>query len=465
MSERLVIIGGVAAGTKAAATARRRNPAANILLLQDESDVSYSSCGLPYYLAAMGSIPRGKLIARMPDAFRSDGIDLRTRHRVEEIDVKRGVVTVRDLQAGRSYTAPYDKLLIATGARTAPVKVAMSATAPPLIHLRSIADADHISSVLAGVRKVVILGGGYIGLEMAETFIKLGLQVALVEMMPHVIPTFAESIALEVEATLRKHGVELFTGARVCELDGGQVVLEDGVRIPADLVLSATGIRPSTTLAGSAGIKLGETKAIAVSPQMMTNVANVYAAGDCAESFHVVSNRPVWLPLGDVANRHGRVAGINMAGGLAKFPGVLGTAIFQVFDLAVARTGLGHAEASAAGFTPISEVVRAPSRARYMDRSRMLQIHLTADRHSGRLLGCEVIGEDAVDKTIDIIATAIWGKLATSDLPDLDLAYAPPFSPVFAPTQVAGEALNKLVEKTWHEQADRRVAADVLGAI
>ena len=447
MSDRLIIVGGVAAGTKAAATARRRNPAASIVVLQDESDVSYSSCGLPYHLADIEGIPRGKLIARTPEVFRSDGIDMRTRHRVEEIDARRAIVTIRDLNGARSDTEPYDKLLIATGARASPVKASVGASAPPVVYLRSIADADHISSSLTGVRKVVILGGGYIGLEMAQTFKALGLEVSLVEMMPHVIPTYDECIALMVEATLRKHGVELFKGARVIELVGGHVVLETGDRIPADMVLVATGVRPTTTLALSAGVRLGETGAIAVSPQMTTNIANIYAAGDCAESRHLLTDRPVWLPLGDVANRHGRVAGINMAGGQAEFAGVLGTGIFQVFDLAVARTGLGHAEALAAGFRPVSETVRVPSRARYISRSKMLTILLTADGHSGRLLGCQVVGEDAVDKTIDIAATAVWGKLTVSELADLDLAYAPPFSPVLAPVQAAGEVLSKRVGK------------------
>jgi NADPH-dependent 2,4-dienoyl-CoA reductase/sulfur reductase-like enzyme len=443
MGTRLVVIGGVAAGTKAAATARRRNSAASIIVLQDEADVSYSSCGLPYHLADMEGIPRAKLIARTPEVFRSDGIDMRTRHRVEEIDAERGLVIVRDLQQARSYSEPYDKLLIATGAQASPLKASVGAGAPPVVHLRSIADADHIAKRLTGVRKVIILGGGYIGLEMAHAFKALGRDVTLIEAMPHVTPSYDEAIAQTVEATLRRHGVELFTGARVIELAGGGVVLETGNRIPADLVLVATGVRPATALALSAGIKLGDTDAIAVSPQMTTNLGNVYAAGDCAESRHRVTGRPVWLPLGDVANRHGRVAGVNMAGGHAEFAGVLGTGIFQVFDLAVARTGLGHEQALAAGFTPVSETVHAPSRARYMSQSRMLTILLTADQHSGRLLGCQVVGEDAVDKNIDIAASALWGKLTVGDLADMDLAYAPPFSPVLAPMQAAGELLSK----------------------
>lgn len=458
MADRLIIVGGVAAGAKAAATAHRRNPAAKILVLQEEADISYSSCGLPYHLAAPEDIPRGKLIARTPEAFRADGIDVRTRHRVEEIDPKRAIVTVRDLDSARSYTLPYDKLLIATGAQPSALKAAVSPTAPPIVQLRTLADADHLAKYLTGIGKLVILGGGYIGLEMAETARRLGLDVTLVEMASHVIPSFDETVARVVEAALRKHGVELFTGARVVELDRGHVVLDTGARIQADMVLAATGVRPSTALATAAGVNLGTSGAIAVSPQMATNVEHVYAAGDCAESRHVLTNRAVWMPLGDVANRQGRVAGINMAGGNAAFPGVLGTAIFKVFELAVARTGLGLAEASAAGFVPVCETIKAPSRARYIGESKTLQLSLTVEQHSGKLLGCQAVGEDAVDKTIDIIATAIWGKLTAADLFDLDLAYAPPFSPVLAPVQAAGEVLNKAISR-----ARRSAEPSVLG--
>lgn len=445
MSERLVIVGGVAAGTKAAATARRRNAGVNIVVLQDEADVSYSACGLPYHLAAPDRIPRRKLIARTPEAFRADGIDMRTQHRVDELDVRGGTLKVHDLQTGHSYTEPFDRLLLATGARATRLNVPLAPDAPPAVYLRSIADADHILDVLPGVRKLVIMGGGYIGLEMAEAFSQLGREVALVEMMPHLIPTFAAPMGLAVEDRVRANGVELFMGSRVSGLDKGHVVLENGTHIPADLVLVATGVRPSTDLATSAGIQLGKTGAIAVNSKMQTNLPHIYAAGDCAESHHFVSQRPVWLPLGDVANRHGRVAGTNMAGGQAVFPGVLGTAIFKVFGLAVARTGLGEAEALAAGFHPISQVVEVPSRARYMEESRKLLIHLTADRDTGQVLGCQVTGDDAVDKTVDTMAAALRGNLTVDDLADLDLAYAPPFSPVAAPVQVAGEVLKKHV--------------------
>lgn len=448
MPDRLIIIGGVAAGAKAAATARRCDPAAQILVLQEEADVSYSSCGLPFHLAAPQDIPRRGLIARTAAEFGADGIDVRTRHRVEEIDAGRAVVTVRDVTSAQTSVLSYDKLLIATGAQPSAVDVPISSTAPPIVQLRTLADADHLATGLNRIRKLVILGGGYVGLEMAETASKLGLNVTLLEMAPRVIPSFDDASARVVEATLRKHGVELLCSTRVVGFDNGHVVPDRGVPIQADMVLIATGVRPSTALAMSAGVRIGATGAIAVSPQMATNVAHVYAAGDCAESRHVLTDRPVWMPLGDVANRHGRVAGINMAGGRATFAGVLGTAIFPVFELAVARTGLAPAEAAAAGFRPVCNTIRAPSRARYIPGSRILQLSLTVDAPSGRLLGCQMVGEDAVDKTIDILAAAIWGKLTATDLYDLDFAYAPPFSPVLAPVQAAGQVLEKTILST-----------------
>jgi NADPH-dependent 2,4-dienoyl-CoA reductase/sulfur reductase-like enzyme len=442
-SQRIVVVGAVAAGAKAAATARRRQPEASILVLQNEADVSYSACGMPYHLAASGDIPRRKLIARTADAFRADGIDMRTRHHVQEIDAKRGIVQVQDLDSGRQYRESFDHILVATGASPVAPQIPASASAPPMMQLRTLSDADALLERMPQLRKVVILGGGYIGLEMAETARELGLDVELVEMAAHVAPTLDERLSQAAEDALRRHGVRVHTGRKVVHLDAGHVGLDDGSSIPADMVLAAVGARPSVGLAEAAGVKLGPTGAIAVTPAMGTNLKRVWAAGDCAESRHVVSGRPVWLPLGDVANRHGRVAGTNMAGGKAVFPGVLGTAIFKVFDVVVGRTGLTPAEARAAGLSPVCEMVEAPSRARYMKASRPVQIHVTIDQLSGRILGAQVAGPDAVDKLVDTLATAIWGKLTVSDLLDLDLAYAPPFSPVFAPVQVCGEVLGK----------------------
>jgi NADPH-dependent 2,4-dienoyl-CoA reductase/sulfur reductase-like enzyme len=255
----------------------------------------------------------------------------------------------------------------------------------------------------------------------------------------------AGSLAEAVDKTLHAHGVTVHTASQVMGLDAGHVLLQGGGSVPADMVLAATGVQPNTALAQSAAVALGRTGAIAVNSRMQTNVPGVFAAGDCAESPHRISGQACWLPLGDVANRHGRVAGTNMAGGDAHFPGVLGTAIFKVFDLAMARTGLGQEEAKLAGFDAVSAQIQAPSRARYMSGRATLMLSVTAERGTGRLLGAQAVGTDAVDKTIDTFAAALWGGLATTDLTDLDLAYAPPFSPVLSPVQVAGEVLNKLI--------------------
>ena len=445
MAERLLIVGGVAAGTKAAATAHRRNPQAQVVLLQEEAEISYSACGMPYHLADAQRIPRSKLIARTPQAFMDDGIDLRTGMRVLSVDAATRLVRVLDLGNGKEHDEPFDQLLLATGAQARRLNVPVSDSAPPVYYLRTLVDADALRPVLLAGRRIVVLGGGYIGMEMAETCASLGMHVTLVEMQPRLLPGFAAALAEAVDKTLHAHGVTVHTASQVIGLDAGHVLLQGGGRVPADMVLAATGVQPNTALAQSAAVALGRTGAIAVNSRMQTNVPGVYAAGDCAESPHRITGQACWLPLGDVANRHGRVAGTNMAGGDAHFPGVLGTAIFKVFDLAVARTGLGQEEAKLAGFDAVSAQIQAPSRARYIAGSSTLTLSVTAERGTGRLLGAQAVGTDAVDKTIDTFAAALWGGLATTDLPDLDLAYAPPFSPVLAPVQVAGEVLNKLI--------------------
>jgi len=445
MAERLLIVGGVAAGTKAAATAHRRNPQAQVVLLQEEAEISYSACGMPYHLADAQHIPRSKLIARTPQAFMDDGIDLRTGMRVLSVDAATRRVRVLDLGSGKEHDEPFDQLLLATGAQARRLNVPLSDSAPPVYYLRTLVDADALRPVLLAGRRVVVLGGGYIGMEVAETCASLGMHVTLVEMQPRLLPGFASALAEAVEKTLHAHGVTVHTASQVIGLDAGHVLLQGGGRVPADLVIAATGVQPNTALAQSAAVALGRTGAIAVNSRMQTNMPGVYAAGDCAESPHRISGQTCWLPLGDVANRHGRVAGTNRAGGATHFPGVLGTAIFKVFDLAVARTGLGQEEAKLAGFDAVSAQIQAPSRARYIAGSSTLTLSVTAERGTGRLLGAQAVGTDAVDKTIDTFAAALWGGLATTDLPDLDLAYAPPFSPVLAPVQVAGEVLNKLI--------------------
>ncbi|MBI2311275.1 MAG: FAD-dependent oxidoreductase [Betaproteobacteria bacterium] len=457
MVTRVVVIGGVAAGMKAAAVAKRRDPALDVCVFQDEPDVSYSACGLPYHLADPDVIPRNKIIARTVDRFRADGIDLRVRHRVDSVDLSGRRVTVTDLSSGAGITEHFDLLLFATGARPIETDLAVGAGAPALFKLRSIGDADLIRPWLGQAKRAVILGGGYIGLELAETCRARGVSVTVVEMAPRLLPGFQPWIGDRVTSQLEQHGVDILLGRRMTAAKSGRVILDDGTSLDCDGALVCIGVRPNVDLASSAGLRLGRTGAIAVDPAMRASAPGVFAAGDCCEAHHLISGAPVWYPLGDVANRQGRVAGTNLAGGDAWFPGVLGTAIFRAFDLAVARTGFTCPQAQAAGFEAIDVRFEAPSRARYMPTSRPLAATLTAERTTGRVLGAEAVGEDAVDKFIDVIATAVWSGLTVDDLSDLDLAYAPPFSPLFAPVQVGGDLIRK---REFREPAMRSKIAE-----
>ena len=443
MGDRVIIVGGTAAGSKAAATARRRNPDLDILVLQSGADVSYSACGMPYYMSDEEHVPRKLLVARTPEQFGKDGIDVRIRHKVEGVDPKKGEVEITNLESGKTWTEGFDHLLLATGAEPIEPPIPVAENAPPVVTLRNLRDMDQIRGLSDQYQRVVIVGGGYIGLEMAETFHELGKQVVIVELAPRLLPNFEPHIAETVQAHLEGYGVEVHTGTAAAELIPGGVKLESGAEINCDLVLMAVGMRPSTGLAKDAGVDLGATGAITTDAGMHTNVERIYAAGDCTEVHHFVSGKPIWLPLGDVANRQGRVAGENIAGGKSAFSGVLGTAIFKVFDLAVATTGLSEQQAREAGFDPASCKVTGISRARYMPAMRPIDLLLVGDKASGRILGCQAVGEDAVDKAIDTIAAGLWGKLTADDLSEIDLAYAPPYSPVMSPVQVAAEVLRK----------------------
>ncbi len=445
--KRIVIVGGVAAGMKAAATAKRRSPELDVVVLQDEAEASYSACGMPFSLGDPDTIPHASLVVRGVERFRADGIDLRVRHRVEEVDVRAGRARVRSLETGAATVEPFDGVLFATGARPIVPDIVTEPGAPPIQPLRSLADAEALNGRLRPGGRVAIIGGGYIGLEMAEALRRRGQSVTLIEAAASLLPSFRPDAGAAVGEALARHGVSVVVGASAIGASRGGLTLSDGRFVQADFALAAIGVRPRIELAAAAGIAIGETGAIAVDAAMRTNRDGAFAAGDCAEARHAVSGKPVWLPLGDVANRQGRVAGANLAGGDDRFPGVLGTAIFKVFDLAVARTGLGPEDARRAGFDPVVVAAAARGRARYMPGSGDVHAMLVVDRTTGRVLGAEAHGPDTVDKYVDVVATAVWAGLSADDLAELDLAYAPPFSPVFAPAQVVGELARKRVSR------------------
>jgi NADPH-dependent 2,4-dienoyl-CoA reductase/sulfur reductase-like enzyme len=446
----LVVVGGVAAGTKAASRARRVDPEAGITVYQEEPEPSISECGLPYFLSGIVE-ERDELVARTPEEFAEKNIEVRVRHRVEKLDPAAKKLSVRDLRSGEFFEDAYDRLVVATGARAVLPSIEGS-DLEGIFVLRFLTDADEVREYIRkrSPKKAVVVGGGYIGLEVAENLCRLGMEVSLVEAEERVALAYGPEVAERVEEHVQENGVSVYTGAKVEEFVGeGRV---EGVRfgdgeIGADLVVVGVGVRPAVELAEEAGAEIGETGAIRVDRRMRTSLPEVWAAGDCVETVNLVSGGPVWIPLGDTANQMGRVAGTNAASDASEealeFPGVLGTGIFKVFDLGVGKTGLSEEEAEAAGFETVSAAIETNDRASYYPGVQKVFIKLIADGASGRLIGAETAGFGAA-KLTDVCATAIWGKLSYPDLVNLDLAYAPPYGPALSPviqaaTVLAGE--------------------------
>lgn len=452
MSERLVVIGGDAAGMSAASKARRENPKLEIIVLEKGEWASYGACGLPYYIK--GEINNiNDLIAVPPEIFREKrNIDLRLNQKVIKIlpNDKRLIVYSKNGE----YKLAYDKLLISTGAK-AIIPNIVGNNFPGIFTLRNINDAQLIKEYLQKKlpKSVLIVGGGYIGLEMAEAFWANGLKVYLVEFLPNVLNSFGSEIAEVVEHHLKKY-VQVYLSKyvdKITETNSGnlQVQIRDKKatnyekHIITDMVLFATGIVPEVSLAKDAGIKLGETGAIAVNEYGQTNYPDIYAAGDCAEVTSIVTNQKTYLPLALTANRNGRAIGSTIGGKKTPLTPVAGTAVVKVFSLEVAATGLLDIDnARRYGFDPVKITVDSYSRAGYYPGSKVIKINLLADSKTKKILGSSMVGEEGVAKRIDIIATALSGKFTVEQLENLDLAYAPPFSPVWDPVLLAARVMN-----------------------
>jgi CoA-dependent NAD(P)H sulfur oxidoreductase len=448
---RLAIVGGVAAGTKAASRARRLDPEMEITVYQEEPEPSISECGLPYFLSGIVE-KRERLVARTPEKFAQKDIDVLVRHRVEKIDASAKKLIVHDLNAGKTFEDAYDRLVVATGAR---------AVLPPIpgvdlegvLELRFLTDADRIRSYVEkySPEKATIVGGGYIGLEVAENLCGLGMEVSLIEGEDRVALAYGPEVSEKVEAELASHGVNIFTGEKVDVFTGeGRVrgVKFGGTELATDLVIVGVGIKPNVELVSEAGAEIGTTGAILVDKHMKTSIPDVWAAGDCVETTDLTSGEPAWVPLGDTANQMGRVAGTNVATGedTLEFTGTLGTGIFKVFDLGVGKTGLSERAAADAGFETVSASLLAYDRAGYYPGAQRVFLKLIADRATGRLLGAEAAGPSS-DKLIDICATALWGRLSYPDLVNIDLAYAPPYGPALSPVIQAATILSGEFER------------------
>jgi NADPH-dependent 2,4-dienoyl-CoA reductase/sulfur reductase-like enzyme/rhodanese-related sulfurtransferase len=452
MKKRLLVIGGVAAGPKAAAKARRCDPEMEIVIYQVEDEISYAGCGLPYYISGVIG-KRQELISRTPGQFAQEGIKVLKNRRVEGIDVRNRTVSGQEIGSGKTFTDHYDRLVIATGAYPIRPKIE-GVDLKNVFYLRSIFDADAILERIRSedIQNVVIVGGGYIGLEMAESLVHLRKNVTIVELAPQILTLFDEDFAGILQQYLEKKGVKVLTSEGIQSLKGkaGKVthVQTTGREIEADVVLMSLGIRPEVRLAKPAGLRIGETGAVWVNEKMETSVEGIYAAGDCAETTHLITGKRVWVPLGSTANKQGRVVGVNVCGGNATFPGIMGTAIFKTFDFNVTKTGFNMREAEKEGFSPVQAIVRGFDRAHYYPGRKESTLKVIADKETGRILGGQAVGEGSSDKFIDILAMALHGKMTCQQLASADLAYAPPFSPALSPVIVAANVLmNKLEGK------------------
>jgi len=459
VTERIVVIGADAAGMSAASQAKRiAGDAVEIVAFERGTYSSYSACGIPYWVAGDIDDPE-RLIARSPDEHRRNGIDLHMRTEVEEIDLAAGRVTARDLATGRSHQEGFDSLIIATGA--VPVRPPLpGADAAGVFGVQTLDDGAALLADLdqAGPRRAVVVGGGYIGVEMAEALVRHGLAVTVVDHAAQPMTTLDPDMGKAVHRAMEGIGIDVRTDTAVTGFETGRdrrirsVATADG-SIPADVVVLGTGVRPNTTLAREAGLPLGDHGGLRTNVQMQVlGHDHVWAGGDCVEVLNLVSGQYQHVALGTHANKQGRVIGHNLAGSYATFPGVVGTAVSKVCHLEIARTGLRESDAARAGFQYVTVTVRSTTKAGYFPGTQKMTVKMIAERLTGRLLGVQIVGQEGSAKRIDTAATALWNRMTVEDLTSLDLAYAPPFAPVWDPILVAARQAAAAVRRAGDGQ-------------
>lgn len=462
--ERLVVIGGDAAGTSAASQARRRRGADDleIVVVERGSYTSYSACGVPYWVGGLVAGP-DSLIAREPDEHRRRGLDVRLGTEAEGIDLDKREIAVRDVTTGATERIGFDQLVIATGAT--PVRPPVPGIdAPGVYGVQTLDDGQALLERLAAPgpdgppRRAVVIGGGYIGIEMAEAMKQRGLEVAVLDRSAQPMSTLDPDMGVLVHEQMEALGIDVVTHADVRGVEIGpdgrvRAVATADAEYPADLVVLGTGVRPSSELAREAGLPLGDSGGIRTDLRMRVwgqdpRHAGIWAAGDCVEVLNLVSGRFQHIPLGTHANKQGRIAGMNIGGEYATFPGVVGTAVSKVCDLEIGRTGLREKDADAAGFTYVTATIESTGRAGYYPGADTMTVKMIAERVSGRLLGVQIVGRDGAAKRIDVAAVALTARMTVEDLTALDLGYAPPFSPVWDPILVAARKAAQKVAGT-----------------
>lgn len=447
-----IIVGGVAAGMTAALKIRRNDPRAKITVIQREESVSYSACGLPYLISGMVAQPQ-QLVARSFKFFQQHQVELHTAHEALYFDHKSKTVYARRLADGTTLSFLYDRLIIATGARARKLDIP-GHDLNNVFSLRSLKDGIVLNSFIKEhkPKRAVIVGGGYIGLEMAEALSKRNIKVTVLEQGPQLFPSVDKEIAEKLLTELQLNDCSVYLNSALLQINGKHKVEEAVVQnagiIKTDFILNASGVEANSSFAKTSGVSLGKTGAIAVNNKMMTNLHHVYAAGDCCEVKNIVSNKNVYLPLGTTANKQGRVAAENASGSFAQFKGVAGTSVAKVFNTTIARTGLSSKQAQQAGLNFKSVIINAADKAAFYSSSKKLSIKLIFKFPKGELLGAQIVGSEGAAKRIDVFATALQQKMRVYDIAELDLSYAPPYAPVWDPVLIAANQAIKILKES-----------------
>ena len=455
---KVVIVGGVAGGATAAARIRRLDEAAEIIVFERSGYVSYANCGLPYYIGGVIADPE-ELTLQTPESFYSRfRVAMKVRHEVTGIHPERKTVSVKNLETGEEFEEGYDKLILSPGAR--PTQPRLPGTGiSKLFTLRTVEDTLRIKEHIDRhhPKSAILAGGGFIGLELAENLRELGMEVAIVQRPKQLMSPFDADMAAMIHGEMRRHGVRLVLGQTVegfAEKDGGvDVLLKDNAPLHADMVVLAIGVTPDTALAKAAGLELGIKDSIVVNSRMETSVPDIYAAGDAVQVKHSVTGQDVLLSLAGPANKQGRIIADNICGGDSRYAGSQGSSAIKVFDMTAAVTGINEAHGRKAGLDVDTVILSPMSHAGYYPGGRVMTMKVVFEKETYRLLGAQIVGYEGVDKRIDVLATAIHAGMKATELKDLDLAYAPPYSSAKDPVNMAGFMIDNIaggILKQWH---------------